>query len=133
MMTFENLIDGSWMPAETGAPWTCCRPVTASPSRASLAAVQPSGRSGARRARPSRKAHGAVDAVERGRLMIDRQKILDHFEELAQARDTGKPMKQARADIRGCALSSTAAPDKFHGDVIPFLDGYLVTEARVEA
>src|SRR5690606_1400718 len=79
---------------------------------------------------------GRMTAVERGRLMVKLgQKILDNFEELAllEARDTGKPMKQARADIAATARYFEfygTAGDKFHGDVIPFLDGYMVTVLR---
>jgi aldehyde dehydrogenase (NAD+) len=63
------------------------------------------------------------------------EKILEHFEEFAEleARDTGKPMKQARADITAAARYFEfygSAADKFHGDVIPFLDGYMVTVLR---
>ena len=45
---------------------------------------------------------GRTTAVERGRLLARlSEKIVQNAEELAQleARDTGKPMKQARADI----------------------------------
>ena len=50
---------------------------------------------------------GKMPAFERGRLLHKfSQKVLDHHEELTQieARDTGKPLKQARADITACAL-----------------------------
>ena len=72
----------------------------------------------------------------RSRLMLKLgQSILDHFDELVEleARDTGKPMKQARADITAAARYFEfygSAADKFHGDVIPFLDGYLVNVLR---
>ena len=47
-----------------------------------------------------------LPAVERGRLLVRLGRaILDHFDELAdlEARDTGKPMTQARADITAAA------------------------------
>lgn len=77
-------------------------------------------------------AWGRLTATERGRLLSKLGLAVDsHFDELAalEARDTGKPMKQARADIT--ALSRYfefygGAADKVHGDTIPFLDGYLV-------
>ena len=61
------------------------------------------------------------------------QSILDHFDELAEleARDTGKPMKQAPADITAAARYFEfygSAADKFHGDVIPLLDGDWFTD-----
>lgn len=75
-------------------------------------------------------------AFERGRLLSKLGlAVLDHAEELAQleARDTGKPMKQARADILACARYFEfygGAADKFHGETIPFLKGYMVATER---
>jgi aldehyde dehydrogenase (NAD+) len=85
----------------------------------------------------ARKAHetgawGRFSAAERGRLLSKLGLIvLDHAEELAliEARDTGKPMKQARADVQACARYFEfygGAADKFHGETIPFLNGYFV-------
>jgi len=77
-----------------------------------------------------------MTAVERGRLMTKLGgAILVHHEELAQleACDCGKPMKQARADITAAARYFEfygGAADKFHGETIPFLDGYMVTVLR---
>lgn len=71
-------------------------------------------------------------AVERGRLLMKvGEKIAAHAEELAQleARDTGKPLKQARADLVAAARYFEfygAAADKVPGEVIPFLAGYTV-------
>jgi aldehyde dehydrogenase (NAD+) len=79
---------------------------------------------------------GATAAVDRGRLLTKLgQLILDHFDELAgiEARDTGKPMKQARNDIAACARYFEfygGAADKIHGDTIPFLTGYQVMILR---
>lgn len=53
-----------------------------------------------------RGAWGRLTATERGRLLTRLSyAIADHAEELArlEARDTGKPMKQARADIVAAA------------------------------
>jgi aldehyde dehydrogenase (NAD+) len=77
-------------------------------------------------------AWGRLTATERGRLLSRLGGLVaDHAEELAQieARDTGKPMKQARADAVAVARYFEyygGAADKIHGDTIPFLDGYLV-------
>lgn len=79
---------------------------------------------------------GRVPAVERGRMLMRLSAlILQHQEELAQieARDTGKPMKQARNDIAACARYFEfygGAADKLHGETIPFLDGYQVLIVR---
>lgn len=81
-------------------------------------------------------AWGRMPAAERGRLLSKLgMAILDNFEELAalEARDTGKPMKQARADIQACARYFEfygGAADKFHGETIPFLSGYFVATER---
>ena len=61
--------------------------------------------------------------------------VADNAEELAQleARDTGKPLKQARADLVATARYFEffgGAADKLHGDTIPFLSGYQVMILR---
>ncbi len=78
-----------------------------------------------------------LTATERGRLLSKLAvAIADHAEELAklEARDTGKPMKQARADIVAAARYFEfygGAADKLHGETIPFLAGYFVPTERV--
>ncbi len=77
-----------------------------------------------------------LTATERGRLLMKLgEKIAEHAEELAalEARDTGKPMKTARADMVAAARYFEfygAASDKVHGEVIPFLNGYFVAAER---
>jgi aldehyde dehydrogenase (NAD+) len=72
-----------------------------------------------------------LTATERGRLLLRLSRLIeDHAEELAalEARDTGKPMKQARADAAVVARYFEyygAAADKVHGDTLPFLDGFF--------
>jgi aldehyde dehydrogenase (NAD+) len=78
-----------------------------------------------------------MSAIERGRLLLKLSAaISDRADELAQleARDTGKPMKQARADIAACARYFEfygGAADKLHGETIPFLPGYFVPTERI--
>lgn len=78
-----------------------------------------------------------LSATERGRILSKfAQIIADHAEELAQleARDTGKPLKQARADMVATARYFEfygGAADKLHGETIPFLNGYFVPTERV--
>ena len=82
-------------------------------------------------------AWGRLTATERGRLLSRLAvAIADHAEELAklEARDTGKPMKQARADIAAASRYFEfygGAADKLHGETIPFLAGYFVPTERV--
>ena len=79
---------------------------------------------------------GRLNAVERGRLMQKlAQTMSDHAEELAQieARDCGKPLKQARADAAACARYFEfygGAADKLHGETIPYQPGYTVLTFR---
>ena len=76
-------------------------------------------------------------ATERGRLLSKLALLIaDNAEELAliEARDTGKPLKQARADMVATARYFEyygGAADKVHGDTIPFLPGYFVTTEHV--
>ena len=79
---------------------------------------------------------GRMAGFERGRILAKlSQLILDNEEELAQteARDTGKPITQARTDIKATARYFefyAGACDKILGDVLPFLDGFQVTVQR---
>lgn len=77
-------------------------------------------------------AWGKLTATERGRILSTMsQVILSRSEELAQleARDTGKPLTQARSDIavaaRYCEFYGGAA-DKLHGQQIPYLNDFHV-------
>ena len=79
---------------------------------------------------------GRMTATERGRILHTMsQMILGDAEALAQleARDTGKPMSQARNDItvaaRYCEFYAGAA-DKLHGQQIPYLEDYHVVVLR---
>ena len=82
-------------------------------------------------------AWGRMSATERGRLLSRLgHAIADHAEELArlEARDTGKPLKQARADMVAAARYFEyygGAADKVHGDTIPFLPGYFAITEHV--
>lgn len=77
-----------------------------------------------------------TSAVERGRLLARMGRlILAQQEQLAQieSQDTGKPLKQALADIVVCARYLefySGACDKLHGDTIPFLEGHTVLTIR---
>jgi len=80
---------------------------------------------------------GKLTATERGRLLVRWSLAVEgDAEELArlESRDTGKPLRQARADVVGLAryleYYGTAA-DKLHGDTIPFLNTHLVAIMRV--
>ncbi len=77
-----------------------------------------------------------MTATERGRILVRiGEAIARHGEEQAdlEARDCGKPLKQARADMVATAryfeFYGTSA-DKLHGETIPFLNGYTVAVVR---
>jgi aldehyde dehydrogenase (NAD+) len=77
-------------------------------------------------------AWGRLTATERGRILLRMSAlILERQESLAQleARDTGKPMSQARNDIvvaaRYCEFYGGAA-DKLHGEHLPYLNDFQV-------
>jgi len=105
---FQNLIGGKWQPASDSRTLDMISP---SDGRAFATIARGTGDdvdaavAAARRAFEE-GAWGRMAAVERGRLMAKLgEAILMHHEELAQleARDCGKPMKQARADITAAA------------------------------
>lgn len=77
-----------------------------------------------------------MPAFEKGRLLhAISQRILAEEDALTEleARDTGKPIKQARVDIQSCARYFeyyAGAADKIHGETIPFLADYQVMILR---
>jgi len=81
-------------------------------------------------------AWGATNAIERSRLLYRLSTLVaQHHEELAQleARDTGKPLKQARADAAALARYFefyAGAADKLHGETLPYQSGFTVLTLR---
>jgi len=79
---------------------------------------------------------GAMPAFERGRILARiGQAVLAEIDDLAEleARDVGKPLKQARADVVALARYLefyAGAADKIHGETIPFQAGYTVYTLR---
>ncbi|MFN6995469.1 MAG: aldehyde dehydrogenase family protein [Aquincola tertiaricarbonis] len=79
---------------------------------------------------------GRMPAAERGRLLQRLSaRLADHAEELAalEARDCGKPLKQARADAAAIARYFefyAGAADKLHGETLPYQAGYTVLTLR---
>jgi aldehyde dehydrogenase (NAD+) len=75
-------------------------------------------------------------AAERGRLLMRlSNRVGECADELAalEQRDCGKPTKQAKADAFALARYFefyAGAGDKFHGETIPYLDGYSVLTWR---
>ncbi|HZS81865.1 MAG TPA: aldehyde dehydrogenase family protein [Stellaceae bacterium] len=81
-------------------------------------------------------AWGRLPAAERGRLLSRLSRAVGERAEelaLAEAADTGKPLRQARADIAALARYFEfygGAADKVHGETLPYLDGYTVMTFR---
>jgi aldehyde dehydrogenase (NAD+) len=81
-------------------------------------------------------AWGRTTATERGRLLTKlAQAVLDRAEAIAaiEAADTGKPLKQARADAAALARYFEfygGAADKHHGTTIPYQQGYTVLTVK---
>jgi len=79
---------------------------------------------------------GATAPADRGRILSRLSALIQtHAEELVdiEARDTGKPISQARADIAACARYFEfygGAADKLHGETIPYLKEYFVSVVR---
>lgn len=79
---------------------------------------------------------GALSAAERGRMLARlAHAVSAKTETLAEieARDVGKPLKQARADALALARYLefyAGAADKLHGETIPYLPGYTVYTLR---
>ena len=79
---------------------------------------------------------GRLSAAERGRILQRMaREIESRAEDLArlEARDTGKPMTQARADITALIRYFEffgGAADKVHGQVIPYMNDYQVLVTR---
>ncbi|WP_143137600.1 aldehyde dehydrogenase family protein, partial [Burkholderia ubonensis] len=81
-------------------------------------------------------AWGAASAAERGRVLFRLSMLVAaHHDELAalEARDTGKPLRQAHADAAALARYFefyAGAADKLHGETLPYQAGYMVLTVR---
>lgn len=132
------LIDGKWVSARSGETISVVSPSDGA-TFAELAAGGVADIDAAVRA--ARKAFDGgswskLTAAERGRLLLKLGHLItEHAEALAlsEARDTGKPMKQARADMVAAARYFEyygGAADKVHGETIPFMAGFQVQTIR---
>jgi aldehyde dehydrogenase (NAD+) len=131
------LIDGEWRPAATGDTIPVVDPSTGERfgelARGGAAEID-AAVSAARRAFET--VWSRVSPVERGRA-IGRLAALvtQHQEELArlESRDVGKPLGQARRDMVACARYCefyAGAPDKLHGETLPYENGFTVLALR---
>ncbi|MFG1398038.1 aldehyde dehydrogenase family protein [Roseixanthobacter pseudopolyaromaticivorans] len=131
-------INNAWRPAASGRTVPVYAPADGKVFAEIAAGTAPDVDAAVKAARAAVEegAWGRLSATERGRLLVKLGiAIADHAEELAllEARDTGKPMKQARADMVAAARYFEfygGAADKLHGETIPFLNGYFVATER---
>lgn len=127
-------INNAWRPSNSGKSLPVVAPADGQVFSAIAAgdAVDVEAAVTAARAALETGAWGRLNATDRGRLLMKVSRLVDeNAEELArlEARDTGKPMKQARADVVAVSRYFEyygGAADKVHGDTVPFLPGYLV-------
>lgn len=134
----QNLIGARWCDARAGATLPMIEPATGLAFAAIADSAPEDIDDAVRAARDAFEAGpwGRLAAFERGRLLSRlSQAILDHGEELAllEARDCGKPLKQARADVAATARYFEfygGAADKLHGETIPYLSGMTVLTLR---
>lgn len=133
-----NLIGNEWVPALSGRVMDVVSPIDGQPFAqiADSDAADIDAAVAAARAAFDGGEWSTLTAAERGRLMIRlSERILDHVEDLAQleSRDNGKPIQQARADMKVTARYFEfygGAADKVHGEIVPFLKGYNVEVQR---
>lgn len=126
------LIDGAWTPPQTDRWIDCTAPADGQVfGRIARAQQSDVDRAVASARQAFSGAWGRLTAAERGRLLSRAGQIVqERAEELAQleARDTGKPIAQARADITACVRYFEyygGAADKVHGATIPVQNGYF--------
>jgi aldehyde dehydrogenase (NAD+) len=132
-----NFIGNRWVEAATAATLPMIDPSDGEPF-ATIARGEAADVDAAVRAARSafEGAWGALAPAERGRLLFAlARSIGEQSEELAmlEARDCGKPLKQARADVAACARYFEfygGAADKLHGETIPFARDYSVLTWR---
>ena len=136
-MTQKNFIANQWVAAATGETIPVLNPSDGKP----FEAIARSGEADVDRAVvAAREAFegewGQMAPAARSRLLMRIAfALLDRQEELAQleSADTGKPIKQARADAAAVARYFefyAGAVDKLHGETIPYTPGFTVLTVR---
>lgn len=136
--THQCLINGKWVSAVSGETVPVISPsdgevfahIAAGSTQDVNAAVK------AARSAFDGGSWSTMTATERGRLLTRLALAIDSNAEslaLIEAKDTGKPMKQARADMVATARYFEfygGAADKLHGETIPFNQGFQVQAIR---
>lgn len=133
----RNLIDGRWLCAAGGKTVDVVNPsdgtIFGRIARSSSVDINQAV-AAARRAMEG--PWSSTPAFERGRVLANLSElVLKHADHLAalEARDVGKPLKQAKADAVALARYFEfygGAADKVHGQTIPYQEGYTVLTLR---
>ncbi len=133
----EHFIGGRFVPASGGATLPMIDPSDGQPFAAIARGTADDVDAAVRAARGAFDgAWGRTAPAEKGRVLARLgHAVAAHAEELAmiEARDCGKPLKQARADAAACARYFefyAGACDKLHGETIPYPEGYTVLTWR---
>ena len=131
-------IDNDWRASASGATLDVVAPATGEVFTRIAAGNADDISAAVAAARRAREADwGQMTATQRGRILTRAADLVIRcHDQLAalEARDTGKPLSQARADIAATARYLEfygGAADKLHGDTIPFLPGHFVTTEYV--
>jgi aldehyde dehydrogenase (NAD+) len=134
----QNFINGNWTPSLAGQTMAVFEPAT---GRAFAAIADSSAQDVDLAVRSAREAFdegpwGKTTAIDRGRMLSRLGAlVIEHAAELAsiESRDTGKPKSAGAADIAALARYFEyygGAADKLHGEIVPYLAGYLVSVLR---
>ena len=133
----ENFIGNRWVAPATGATLPMIDPSDGEPFAAIAFGTAEDIDRAVRAAQHARDGiWGRLAPVEKGRVLAKLSRaILDHADALAllEARDCGKPLAQARADVAACARYFEfygGACDKLTGETIPYPAGYSVLTWR---
>ncbi len=132
------LIDGEWISPNHGEKIDVLNPCDGE----SYSSIDRAGKNEINKAvlaaQKAQNSHwGKMTATERGRILMKFADLISkNQEEIAQieARDTGKPISNARGDAAAVARYFEyygAAADKIHGEQIPYLNGFHVQVIRV--
>ena len=134
---FDLFIGGHWQPGTGGQTMLMIEPSTGTPIGTIACGTANDIDLAVCKARETfEQTWRKVAPAERGRMMTRLSRlILEHEDELTQleARDTGKPVSQARRDIKAAARYFeyyAGACDKIHGEIIPYEPGYTVMVFR---
>jgi len=134
----QNFINGSWTPALGGQQMAVIEPAT---GQQFAMIADSTGQDVDLAVRAARHAFdegdwGKTTAIDRGRMLFKLSLLISqHAAELSdiEARDTGKPKSAADADIVALARYFEyygGGADKLHGEVVPYLAGYMVSVLR---